>query len=223
MTQSHSSGKDAKSNSGNKPAAQGRAARGIRDERQIGFIFGESAPRSAAADSATLVRPCAHGNQGSPTSRRTETSAPQASSRTCRSDCSDARNREFDRSAPDHDKSLGKKRSLSEEASHPELGRRLAFVRSQSVVTRELADGARSEPSTGHPLEAMRSPVLLLRLREVSQATGLSRNSIYRLESEGAFPRRLQLSRNTVAWCEADVRAWVASRPSGRKLRRSTQ
>ena len=221
MTQSHNSARDAKPDSGKKPAPQGRAMRDNRDERQFGFTFGESPPRSTGADPAAIVRSRPNGNPGSRTSPRTDASVSQSNSRTGRSNCSDARNREPDRSAPDHNKSLGEKRSLSEETSHAEPGRRLASVRSQPVASRGLANSDRNEPVAIRPSEIMRSPVLLLRLREVSQATGLSRNSIYRLESEGQFPRRLQLSRNSVAWCEADVRAWVASRPSGRQLRRT--
>jgi len=52
-----------------------------------------------------------------------------------------------------------------------------------------------------------------LRIRQVMQVTGLSRMTIYRLELSGRFPRRRQLSQNSVAWLESEVNAWAESRP----------
>lgn len=52
----------------------------------------------------------------------------------------------------------------------------------------------------------------LLRLRDVVARTGLSKTTIYRLEAEGRFPRRRQLSERLVAWPETDVTAWLSSR-----------
>lgn len=54
----------------------------------------------------------------------------------------------------------------------------------------------------------------LLRIREVISVTGLSRMTIYRLEKDGTFPSRRRLGRNSVAWREDDISAWVASRPT---------
>jgi prophage regulatory protein len=54
----------------------------------------------------------------------------------------------------------------------------------------------------------------LLRLEEVIAMTGLSRSSIYRYESKSAFPRRRQTGPNTVRWLEADIDAWIESRPA---------
>jgi prophage regulatory protein len=52
-----------------------------------------------------------------------------------------------------------------------------------------------------------------LRIRQVMQLTGLSRMTIYRLELGGKFPKRRQLSENSVAWLESDIAAWADSRP----------
>jgi prophage regulatory protein len=52
-----------------------------------------------------------------------------------------------------------------------------------------------------------------LRIRQVMQVTGLSRMTIYRLELAGKFPKRRQLSENSVAWLESDIAAWADSRP----------
>lgn len=54
----------------------------------------------------------------------------------------------------------------------------------------------------------------LLRIHEVISVTGLSRMTIYRLEKDGAFPSRRRLGKNSVAWLDDDISAWVAGRPS---------
>ncbi len=53
----------------------------------------------------------------------------------------------------------------------------------------------------------------LLRMRQVMQATGLSRMTIYRLELACKFPSRRRLAKNSVAWLEDDVMQWIDSRP----------
>ncbi len=53
----------------------------------------------------------------------------------------------------------------------------------------------------------------LLRLPDVRQVTGLSKSSIYRLESEGAFPQRVRLSERATAWKSDEIAAWIESRP----------
>lgn len=53
----------------------------------------------------------------------------------------------------------------------------------------------------------------LLRIKQVILATGLSRMTIYRLEQTGEFPRRRRLGRNSVAWLEEDIAAWIVARP----------
>jgi prophage regulatory protein len=55
-----------------------------------------------------------------------------------------------------------------------------------------------------------------LRIRQVIQATGLSRMTIYRLELAGKFPKRRQLSENSVAWLESYISEWIDSRPVAR-------
>jgi len=55
-----------------------------------------------------------------------------------------------------------------------------------------------------------------LRIRQVMQLTGLSRMTIYRLELAGEFPKRRQLSKNSVAWLDSDLTQWAESRPISR-------
>lgn len=52
----------------------------------------------------------------------------------------------------------------------------------------------------------------VLRLPQVIQLVGLSRSSIYLLIQRGLFPKPVQLSLRAVAWRQADIEAWLASR-----------
>ena len=49
----------------------------------------------------------------------------------------------------------------------------------------------------------------------VQELTGLSRTSIWRMETEGRFPRRRRLTGNSVAWIEEEVINWLDSRELG--------
>lgn len=52
----------------------------------------------------------------------------------------------------------------------------------------------------------------LLRLPVVCQTTGVSRATIYRLERDGLFPRRIVVSARCVAWKESEIQFWIESR-----------
>jgi prophage regulatory protein len=54
----------------------------------------------------------------------------------------------------------------------------------------------------------------LLRLPQVIAATGLGRDSIYRLGSAGLFPRPRKISERASAWREDEIAAWIESRPT---------
>lgn len=49
----------------------------------------------------------------------------------------------------------------------------------------------------------------------IEEATGLSVQTIHRLERAGKFPARLQLGPGRVGWLETDVARWLADRPRG--------
>lgn len=51
-----------------------------------------------------------------------------------------------------------------------------------------------------------------LRWPAVQRATQVSRSTAWRLERDGQFPPRRQLSPNAVGWLRSDVEAWVNSR-----------
>ncbi len=52
----------------------------------------------------------------------------------------------------------------------------------------------------------------LMRFPTLSQVTGLSRSTIWRLEAEGQFPSRRQISRRAVGWSEFEVNRWLQAR-----------
>jgi prophage regulatory protein len=56
-------------------------------------------------------------------------------------------------------------------------------------------------------------PNTVIRLPAVRQKTNLSRSTIYRLEAEGRFPKRVRLGENSTGWYEAEVEQWLANRP----------
>ena len=53
----------------------------------------------------------------------------------------------------------------------------------------------------------------ILGAKDVEILTGLSRVSIWRLENEGKFPARVQLTGSRVGWYGWEIKAWIASRP----------
>jgi prophage regulatory protein len=55
-------------------------------------------------------------------------------------------------------------------------------------------------------------PAMALRCREVVRRTGLSRATIYRLMTQGEFPRQHQLSSGRVGWSEEEIERWLRSR-----------
>ena len=57
----------------------------------------------------------------------------------------------------------------------------------------------------------------ILRLPEVSQATGLSRSTIYRLVQTGNVPPPLKLTTRTIGWYSTDIDTWIAARAATSK------
>lgn len=49
----------------------------------------------------------------------------------------------------------------------------------------------------------------ILRGREVTERTGLSRTSLWRREKQHAFPHRVALGPNSVGWFEDEIDAWI--------------
>jgi prophage regulatory protein len=59
--------------------------------------------------------------------------------------------------------------------------------------------------------EQSRSPLAILRLKEVQARTGLSRSTIYQRVSNGAFPRQVSLGgQRAVGWVEQEIEEYLA-------------
>lgn len=56
---------------------------------------------------------------------------------------------------------------------------------------------------------------MLLRIGAVSTITGLSVPTIYRMMSQGGFPRPLKITSHARAWKLSDINAWIDSRELG--------
>lgn len=59
--------------------------------------------------------------------------------------------------------------------------------------------------------------IQILRLPQVCKVTGLCRSSIYQMEAEGRFPRRVKIGARSVGWIESELQIWLRQRiESGR-------
>ena len=48
-----------------------------------------------------------------------------------------------------------------------------------------------------------------IRLHVVKEITSLSKSTIYRLISEGDFPKQVQIGKRAVIWVRSDINAWI--------------
>jgi prophage regulatory protein len=80
------------------------------------------------------------------------------------------------------------------------------------MVDERVAAGLNERQWQGAEERAHVAPLRLLRFAAVRGLTGLSRSTIWRLEHAGAFPRRIRISLNVVAWLENDVVAWIQAK-----------
>ena len=48
-----------------------------------------------------------------------------------------------------------------------------------------------------------------IRLSKVKEITSLSKSSIYRLISEGDFPKQIQIGKRSVVWVRSDINNWI--------------
>ncbi len=61
-------------------------------------------------------------------------------------------------------------------------------------------------------LDLLEYQKLILRIKDVCTALGLSRSTVYRLVEAGDFPAPVKLSRRAVGWNEAQIHHWVNTR-----------
>ena len=57
----------------------------------------------------------------------------------------------------------------------------------------------------------------ILRIPEVSRATGLSRSTIFRLVQAGSFPPSVKLTARTIGWYSTDIETWIAAQAATSK------
>jgi prophage regulatory protein len=57
----------------------------------------------------------------------------------------------------------------------------------------------------------------VLRLPQVRAMTGLGRSSIYQMERERRFPRRIKIGSRAVGWIEGEVIKWINERIASRQ------
>jgi len=51
----------------------------------------------------------------------------------------------------------------------------------------------------------------IMRKPEVLNISGLSHPTIWRMEKEGTFPKRVKLGGNSCGWLETEIMAWLES------------
>ena len=56
----------------------------------------------------------------------------------------------------------------------------------------------------------------IIRWISVQKKVALSRSQIWRLEKAGKFPRRIQLSENSVGWDSEEIEQWLDERKAAR-------
>lgn len=52
----------------------------------------------------------------------------------------------------------------------------------------------------------------IIRRPEVIKMTGLSGTTLWRLEKEGNFPKKIKLSQKIVGWSETEIQRWIEDR-----------
>ena len=62
---------------------------------------------------------------------------------------------------------------------------------------------------------AIDSSSRILRLRQVCMVTGLCRSTIYQMEADLRFPRRIKIGTRAVGWLAREVEAWLIDRIKG--------
>lgn len=72
-------------------------------------------------------------------------------------------------------------------------------------------DPAFAKPDADPPPPPRKASGRLVRFREVTARTGLSRSTVYRRMDLGTFPRNVAMGGNVTAWREDELEAWIAN------------
>lgn len=94
------------------------------------------------------------------------------------------------------------------EAAAAEIERLLQTIERLSARGREAHQSAAKVTSTRATSGAAPTQVTLLRLTDLCKMLGISRSTIYKWVSDGAFPRPLRISERAVRWPMDDVARW---------------
>jgi prophage regulatory protein len=79
------------------------------------------------------------------------------------------------------------------------------------------------EPTTPeNSVHRERPSEYLISLKEVSAMVGLSRSTIYRLESEGAFPKKMHVG-SVVRWKVGEIREWMKALENMRSTKKEKE
>ena len=61
----------------------------------------------------------------------------------------------------------------------------------------------------------------VIRLKQVIDATGLARSTVYKYIAESTFPKPIPLGDRCVGWLESEVHDWILARIEERDLEQS--
>jgi len=56
----------------------------------------------------------------------------------------------------------------------------------------------------------------IMKLQDIIKVTGLSRSTIYKLMSEGDFPKQVSLGYRSVGWVSTEIDDWIIARIEAR-------
>jgi prophage regulatory protein len=94
---------------------------------------------------------------------------------------------------------------------HPAEYRKRLAGRGKLERSENETNSDRGEPPS---LNGVRAPPLdeFMFDDECQRVTRLSRSTRWRLQKQGLFPKRRQISPGRIAWLRSEIAAWVASR-----------
>ncbi|MFV3093712.1 helix-turn-helix transcriptional regulator [Pseudomonas sp. GW6] len=58
----------------------------------------------------------------------------------------------------------------------------------------------------------------IIRLKEVTNSTGLARSTLYKYIAQGTFPKPVSLGYRCVGWVEEEIHNWISARIEERDL-----
>ena len=56
----------------------------------------------------------------------------------------------------------------------------------------------------------------IMRLKEITEKTGLAKSTIYNLISQGKFPKQIDLGARSVGWVDTEIEEWLEEKVAHR-------